>query len=737
MRKNILRGAIITASLIFALGAAPADINGAEGSAYTPKVYAAEIDEPDSEEGTPVEKPSSSYNYADDSAPLTGYGIYQSEDMAGTVYTVSGIKGLSKPTQQQIIAKYNTVKTNRVTSIYATAPSVHNPYSTGKLDSAFVNSGYYFLSFYRYIAGLGAVNLDSNLMYGTSGAQYGAVLLAAARNADSSFRLSHYPSQPADMNSSFYTNGLNATSSSNISMRSGYNRYYSLEQSIYGCMNDNNSTENLTTMGHRRWFLNPALGKIGFGYAESDDGLSYMVTKIFDESASVGDYDFISWPASGYFPNDVFSTKTPWSIALNPSKFMVSETALRQAKVTVTRVADGKSWTMTIANDKTNPTGSDMTGAYFHVNTDGYGINNCLIFQIGSNNIGATSYSGQYTVNVTGLKDRKGNAASLRYTVNFFSMGEDISKISDPSYDRIVGTTVYNGVDYSKVYDYSYYLLKYPDLLAAYNGKPDAAIKHFATYGMREGRQAKANFDVNSYKNGYQDLRLAFGNDLTKYYQHYMKYGWRENRIATGIAHVVNPVTKLDGVDYSRVYDYQYYVNHNADVKKAFGEDDIATLRHFINYGMKEGRRASANFDVNSYKLGYRDLRVAYGNNNKAYYLHYICWGFRENRKTTGITELRQGTTIYNGVDYSRVYNYTYYVNKYPDVKKAFGNNEQAVIWHFVTYGMKEGRQGSADFNVQKYKNRYADLRKAYKNDLKSYYMHYIKWGYNEKRKGK
>ena len=295
--------------------------------------------------------------------------------------------------------------------------------------------------------------------------------------------------------------------------------------------------------------------------------------------------------------------------------------------------------------------------------------------------------------------------------------------------------TVYNGVDYSRVFDYTYYVNHNADVKKAFGNDYLAVLKHFVNYGMREGRRAKGSFDVKSYKNANADLRVAYGNDLTKYYLHYIKWGYKENRKATGVSKLQNPITKLDGVDYSRVYDYNYYLSKNSDVKKAFGGDDVAVLRHFINYGMKEGRRAKASFDVNSYKLGYRDLRAAFGNDNKSYYLHYINWGYKENRKTTGITELRQGTTVYNGVDYKKVYNYTYYVNKYPDVKKAFGNNEQAVIWHFVNYGMKEGRQGIKTFNLKVYKSKNADLRKAYGSDNKSYYMHYLKWGYKEKRK--
>ena len=91
-------------------------------------------------------------------------------------------------------------------------------------------------------------------------------------------------------------------------------------------------------------------------------------------------------------------------------------------------------------------------------------------------------------------------------------------------------------------------------------------------------------------------------------------------------------------------------------------------------------------------------------------------------------------STVYNGIDYSAVYDYYYYINKYSDVKNAFGGDANKTLSHFVNYGMKEGRQGCESFNVTSYKNRYADLRSAFGNDLAKYYMHYISNGKKEGR---
>lgn len=88
--------------------------------------------------------------------------------------------------------------------------------------------------------------------------------------------------------------------------------------------------------------------------------------------------------------------------------------------------------------------------------------------------------------------------------------------------------------------------------------------------------------------------------------------------------------------------------------------------------------------------------------------------------------------TIYNGVDYSAVYNGTYYSSHNVDLRNAFGLDDTAMLRHFVNYGMKEDRQVIESFNVKNYKSRYADLRRAYGASLKSYYLHYMKYGKKE-----
>lgn len=114
-------------------------------------------------------------------------------------------------------------------------------------------------------------------------------------------------------------------------------------------------------------------------------------------------------------------------------------------------------------------------------------------------------------------------------------------------------------------------------------------------------------------------------------------------------------------------------------------------------------------------------------------------WNVPSNLKSSSGTKEKNdaSNTIFNGLDYSPVYNYSYYKNKYTDLRKAFGADEEAYFKHFCTYGMKEGRQASSAFNVQKYKSRYSDLRKAFGNNLPLYFKHYLEFGISEKRNAK
>lgn len=86
-------------------------------------------------------------------------------------------------------------------------------------------------------------------------------------------------------------------------------------------------------------------------------------------------------------------------------------------------------------------------------------------------------------------------------------------------------------------------------------------------------------------------------------------------------------------------------------------------------------------------------------------------------------------------LDYSAVFDATYYYNTYADLQQTIGNDPAALLAHFVKSGMAEGRNGSASFQLKAYMYYNPDLMAVYGTDLPSYYTHYITCGKAEGRK--
>lgn len=94
---------------------------------------------------------------------------------------------------------------------------------------------------------------------------------------------------------------------------------------------------------------------------------------------------------------------------------------------------------------------------------------------------------------------------------------------------------------------------------------------------------------------------------------------------------------------------------------------------------------------------------------------------------------------VKNGVDYSHVFDPTFYANTYADLKNAFGTNQTLLFNHFISNGMSELRIAKATFNVQVYASHNADLVSAFgaltKSNAVLYYNHYCTYGYKENRR--
>lgn len=92
------------------------------------------------------------------------------------------------------------------------------------------------------------------------------------------------------------------------------------------------------------------------------------------------------------------------------------------------------------------------------------------------------------------------------------------------------------------------------------------------------------------------------------------------------------------------VLDLQQYAQDYSDLKEAFGNDENALFKHYVEHGIAERRKISGLLDVVKYREMYPDLDEAFGDDWEAYVEHYL---------TKGIYEGRDSGTDFNALDYA------------------------------------------------------------------------------------
>lgn len=124
-------------------------------------------------------------------------------------------------------------------------------------------------------------------------------------------------------------------------------------------------------------------------------------------------------------------------------------------------------------------------------------------------------------------------------------------------------------------------------------------------------------------------------------------------------------------------FNAKLYSDTYGDLKAAFGTNETALYRHYMNYGLNEGRDMSELINVKKYREAYADLDAAYGNNWNAYVKHYLKYGAYEGRNSFGTFDAFA------------------YADRYPDLKAAYGYDVEALWKHYVKYGRAEGRDAT------------------------------------------
>ena len=262
-------------------------------------------------------------------------------------------------------------------------------------------------------------------------------------------------------------------------------------------------------------------------------------------------------------------------------------------------------------------------------------------------------------------------------------------------------------------------------------------------------------FDVNSYRKRYPTLEKAYGNDIDAYYEHYYltgkKAGWdgTKGNFSEDNDDSDKMSTMYKGVDYAPVFDAKYYLNRYSDLKSAFGNDYAAALKHFVECGISEGRRASESFDVTLYKANYPDLQELFGDDNIKYVDHYLDYGINEGRCANrrilnGISAASDGKKYYyknDQVDTSYTGFAAYQGKKYYVLGGTVSNYTGLTLYDGTWYDLNAGAVNTQYTGLVKYNGNWYYVEKGILNwnytGLTKYYSTWyyvfkgmLNWGY-------
>ncbi|MBR1765251.1 MAG: hypothetical protein IJ746_07645, partial [Ruminococcus sp.] len=271
------------------------------------------------------------------------------------------------------------------------APSTSGSWYEGELTADTLKAIQNNINIYRELAGLSPITAKSTATY-----QKGALVRSTPGNFAHDFTSKNV--KPSGMSSSLWNTGA---ACKNWILAGGA----SPSGLAYTWVSERNNLAGDQNTGHRMTIMNPTYTTMYFGYSNGV-GLGYADAgsgKI-KEAAS-------TFPSAGYYPVELVDwySPAPWMVQLNSSKLKISN--INSVKVTIK--GGGKTYTRTLSN------GGLSRGSYGSFYGGDYIVFTAPSFTKGK------ALTGDYAVSVTGLTDASGKAATLNYTIKFYSAAND------------------------------------------------------------------------------------------------------------------------------------------------------------------------------------------------------------------------------------------------------------------------------------------------------------------------
>lgn len=351
----------------------------------------------------------------------------------------------------------------------------NEPFVLGAPRIEYAKDGLGMLNFIRYLAGLpDDIELDADLGYKAQ-----ALTAVNAMNGVQS----HTPVRPEGVPKAVYDAAYPAGPRCNLQMsvsegsfseksarenldRFGpffklaeFRRYY-LSRSVLDFVSDADY-RNVRKAEHRRNIFRPQLKKTGFGFVDFYEERPFTQEEIRNNSfdpgyfadgirwykfdlrqfmsmfagdssrASQPSYDYVAWPARGYFPLEFWRCKgetQPWSVHLNPAKYRVDDPA--GLAVEITGVSNGyrvgigsgdrpEEWNA--IGDDDMEAGDKLKKFLRYLPATGSWTPLVLFFP-GEAKWPEPKAGDRYRVVITGVKDVTGKSVKIEYWTEFMSL---------------------------------------------------------------------------------------------------------------------------------------------------------------------------------------------------------------------------------------------------------------------------------------------------------------------------
>lgn len=198
-------------------------------------------------------------------------------------------------------------------------------------------------------------------------------------------------------------------------------------------------------------------------------------------------------------------------------------------------------------------------------------------------------------------------------------------------------------------------------------------------------------------------------------------------KLQNGVTYDIGAMFLNSLLEYIPVIDTLRSIGVSPDVLSAYLEPNIQT-NTYVNDG---------NFENFFNPLQHKVISSELGIGIKYHTTEDFVWLARDIKLSSSNVSIETSPSDFtssNETGFATVFNSNFYSDANPDLKAVFGTDEASLFNHFVSSGMAEGRQGSAEFNVHAYRANNPDLVVVFGDDLASYYQHYMNSGKAEGR---